>query len=148
VGDGFGVEVPALAALGHPQPPGLICTRAAVVFSGGSAGHGNDVEAAGGGVDAAHRQRPDAHAVLLGQHLGDLGAQGQFGALGPGHLPGIHSRGVGGGHQALTSTSVVVACWSLASGMVVVSGVRSAALLEEIVCGPSETRTAGEGAQS
>jgi hypothetical protein len=54
VGDRFGVEVPAFAALGHPQPAGLLCTRLALVLPGGSAGDGDDVGVAGGGVDAAH----------------------------------------------------------------------------------------------
>jgi hypothetical protein len=31
VDDGFGVEVPALAALSHPQPTGFVGTREALV---------------------------------------------------------------------------------------------------------------------
>ena len=75
VGDGFGVEVPALAALGHPQPAGLVRARWTLVCPGGPTGHRDDVDAAGGGVDAAHGQGPDADAVLLGQGLGDISAQ-------------------------------------------------------------------------
>ncbi len=63
VGDRLGFEVPALVALGHPQPAGLVRAGSALVFSDGSAWDGHDVDAAGGGVDAAQDQWPDADAV-------------------------------------------------------------------------------------
>jgi hypothetical protein len=75
VGDRFGVEVPAFAALDHPQSAGLIRAGRALVLPGGPAGDGDDVDAAGGGIDAAHGQWPDADAVLFGQGHGDLSAQ-------------------------------------------------------------------------
>jgi hypothetical protein len=79
-----------------------------------------------GGVDPAHRQRPNTHSVLLGQDLGHFVADRQGAPLGPGHSPGIHSGGVGGGHQALTS-SMVTARRSAAREMAVVaSGAGSA----------------------
>ena len=62
----FSVQVPALAALGHPQPPGLVRTWRALVVPGGPARNRHDVDPAGGGVDAAHGQRSDAHPVLFG----------------------------------------------------------------------------------
>ena len=105
VGDRFGVEVPALAALDHPQPAGLVCAGRALVGPGGSAGDGDDVDAAGGGVDAAHGQWPDADAVLFGQGLGDISGQRQCGALRPGHPRGINAGGCG--HQAVTSRRVL-----------------------------------------
>ena len=75
VGDRLGVEVPALAALNHPQPTGLLRAGRALVVPGGPAGDGDDVGAAGGGVDAAHGQWADADAVLFGQGLGDISGQ-------------------------------------------------------------------------
>src|SRR5207248_2560689 len=93
-------EVPALAALRHPQPAALVRTRRALVVSGGPARNGNDVDATGAGVDAAHRERSDAHAVLFGQGLGDVGADGQGRPLRPGHPRAIEGSGFGGGHAA------------------------------------------------
>jgi hypothetical protein len=84
-GDRFFVQVPALAALSHTQPPGLVCTWRALVLPGGPARNRNDVDLSGSGVDAAHGQRPDAHPVLFGQGQGDVGADGQGRPLSPGH---------------------------------------------------------------
>jgi hypothetical protein len=75
VGDRLRVEVPALAALGHPQPAGLVRAGRALVGTGGPTGHRYHVNAAGCGVDAAHCERPDADAVLFGQGLGHISGQ-------------------------------------------------------------------------
>jgi hypothetical protein len=69
VGDRLVVEVPALSALHHPQPPCLVRTGPALILPGGPAGDGHDVHPTGGGVDAAHRQGSDTHPVLLGDGL-------------------------------------------------------------------------------
>jgi hypothetical protein len=95
-----------------------------LVFAGGAAGDGHDVDAAGGGVDPAHGQRSDTDAVLFGQGLGDVGAQRQYGALRPGHPCVINAGGCC--HQAVTSRRAGT-CRSAASRMVVVaSGARAA----------------------
>ena len=122
VGDRLRVEVPALAALDHPQPAGLLRTGRALVGPGGPAGHGHDVDAAGGGVDAAHGQWPDADAVLFGQGLGDISAQRQYGPLRPGHPRGINVVVWSSGRHLPR----VLTCRSAERDGVVASGARSA----------------------
>jgi len=100
LGDRFCLQVPALAALRHPQPSGLVCTWSALVVSGGPARNGNDVDTTGGGLDAAHGQRADAYAVLFGQGLGDVGADGQGGPLSLGRPGAVEGGEFGGGHAA------------------------------------------------
>jgi hypothetical protein len=87
--DRLRLEVPAFAALSHPQPAGFLGAGMALVVSGGPAGHGHDVDAAGGGVDATHSQRTGTDAVLLGESLGNISCQWQRGPLRPGHPPGV-----------------------------------------------------------
>src|SRR6185437_5319313 len=60
----------------------------------------NDVDTTGGGIDAAHGQWSDAHAVLFGQGLGDVGADGQGRPLSPGHPRTVEGGEFGGGHAA------------------------------------------------
>jgi hypothetical protein len=128
VGDRFFRKVPALAALGHPQPTGLVRARPTLVFSGGPTGHRHYLDSAGDGVDPAHGQWPDADAVLLGQSPGDISADRQRGPLCPGHRRDIDTGGIsGGGHQAFTALSVVAVCRSAANGLLLaVSGASSA----------------------
>jgi hypothetical protein len=130
VGGGFGVEVPALAALGHPQSAGLLRTGVALVFSGGPTRDRDDVDAAGGGVDPAHGQGPDADAVLFGQDVDDISAEWQRGPLSPGHPSRIKGGGVGDGHQRVISSVACpgVARWRrvVSVTVVVAPGVRSA----------------------
>jgi hypothetical protein len=116
-GDRFFRKVPALAALGHPQPTGLVRTRPTLVVTGGPTGHRHHLDAAGDGVDPAHGQWPDADAVLLGQSPGDISADRQRRPLRPGHPRDINTGGISGGHQALTCPSVVAVCRSAASGL-------------------------------
>jgi hypothetical protein len=130
INDGFGVEVPALAALRHPQPAGLFRAGWAVVLAGRSAGHGHHVDTPRGGVDSAHGQRSNAYAVFLGEGLGDISAQGQRRSLSPGQPGSVEGGGFGRGHQRVTSsvTWAGVARWRRVDGVTVVValGARSA----------------------
>ena len=84
--DRFFGEVPAFAALGHPQPAVLVRARAAAVLPAGAAGDGDDVDPAGGEVEPPHRQRSDTHAVVFGEPLGDVAGQGEQRLLRAGEL--------------------------------------------------------------
>ena len=90
---GLLLEVPALPALHDPQPAGLVRARPAPVLPGGAAGHRHDVDPPGRVVDAAHRQRAHAHAVVLGELAGDVGGQREQGPLRAGELVLLHPHG-------------------------------------------------------
>ena len=64
------------------------------MLTGGSARDGDDVYAAGGGVDPAHGQWPGADTVLFGQGVGNVGAERQRGSLSSGHPRGIEAGGI------------------------------------------------------
>jgi hypothetical protein len=125
LGDRFGVEVPALAALHHPQLAGFLRAGAALVLTGRSAGDGHHLDAAGGGVDPTHGQRSDADAMLLSQGLGNVGAQRQGGPLRPGHSRGVMGGGGCRGHQAVTSRRVLTCRNASSERVAVASGARS-----------------------
>jgi hypothetical protein len=136
-GDRFVLQVPTLTALDHPQPTGLLRTRPTLVFPGGPAGHRHHLDAAGGGVDPAHGQWPDADTVQLGQSPGNISTDRQRGPLRPGHRRDIDSGGISGGHQALTCPSVVAVCRSAVSAMALaVSGASSAPRSPGAAAGP------------
>jgi hypothetical protein len=126
LGDRLHIEVPALAALGHPQPPRLLRTRFALVLPGGAAGHRDDLHPPGGGVDPAHRQRPHTDSVLLGDGLDDLRAQGQCGPLCPGHPRGIQADRLSNGHQRITSPGVARSRRTAKGTVLLAPGARSA----------------------
>jgi hypothetical protein len=77
IGDdgGFVVQVPALAALGHPQMPIPLGTRRTLARQGRPTRHIDDLGFAGRGIDALERDGPDAHPVLDGDGLDHITGQ-------------------------------------------------------------------------
>jgi len=90
--DGFGVEVPALPALGDAEPAGAFGAGRAFGGEGGAAGDVDDLGLAGGEVDAADGDGADADAVVDGGGADDV--------AGEWHQRPLHAAGSAFGHAA------------------------------------------------
>ncbi len=127
-GDGFVVEVPSLAALGHAGAAVAVRAGRALARLCGVAAHRDDPDLPGVQVDDLTHHRPGAHAVLLSRRLDHVKAERQPSTFGRRHARNIkgHSRndagcvcrGVRFGHHAasLPAPSVrPVSSWTEAS---------------------------------
>ena len=110
VKSGSSVEVPALPALGHPQRPSLPRARPALRLHRGAARHRDVAQLARVEVADLHRERPHAHAVLLGGRRDDVRGEGLPHPLRAGlvtghlgHLPLVLRRPRGAGRPARTA---------------------------------------------
>jgi hypothetical protein len=71
----FSLEVPALPALLHPQPPGPVGARGAPVLAGGAAPDRHHADLAGLQVCDPGDHRAGAHALCHGRLMDQLGAE-------------------------------------------------------------------------